>query len=814
MLNICMLKRKLQLTSIGCLSVIASGFGTSVLAQEESTSPTLEEIVVTAQRREENLQSSPVSVVAVNADRIAELGIADPQGLANFIPNVSMGDGTGRGAGGTSIAIRGVSEARVSPVLDPAVGIYIDDVYYGRPQTAFLKLLDVERVEVLRGPQGTLFGKNSTGGAVRYITQKPRTDETRGYMKATLGEFDRFDIKGAINLPVSENLAVRFSAASLSQDGYVNQLAGGPALGNENTEFGSAQLRWLPTDRLDIHFGIDYTSRETDDGATKLIDYFGFNNSPDVGGAAASGNWNQRWGGTPLEYNPDIPASLYLVGGEGRQSLNDTESTGLVLNLAYEINDAVTLKAITGYRTVEEFTLRDPNDQANAHIFFDDIVEEGTDFFSQELQLSGTALSDRLNWVAGVYYSKDEPYRIELEDRYGRNSEANGVLIRNDTAEQETKSTGVYAQGTYDITDQLALTLGVRYTEDDKTFRLSQVSLWDAELEALGNQFGVGPFEVPGNVGCDPRITGSCVSQPQVSGGDTFSSTTPRIAVEYQWSDDLMTYASASKGFKAGGTNDSVADIDTPFEPEELWSYEIGLRSEFLDNRARVNLTFFSMDYEDKQITVAPSVDNASICVNRCTANAGDATIDGWELEALFAATDALTLHANIGGLDAEWDRIISGAGVTKTTEFARAPELSYNIGGRYTFEFGGDKTVVASLDYSYKDDQESSPQDSTTITIPEYDLLTARLKLIAQEGKWEASIFCSNCADEEYITGGAAWAGTTANTPFDYKPLSHSAFAGNGGSVANVNGVAPPGISLVNVGAPRMWGVDFKYSF
>lgn len=799
------------LASIGAAGVVAQE---KPEVQEEPT-VALEKIMVTAQRREENLQSSPVSVFAVGASRIAELGVSDPQTLADFVPNVSMGDGTGRGSAGSQFTIRGIGEARISPVLDPAIGIYIDDVYYGRPQTSFLKLLDVDRVEVLRGPQGTLFGKNSTGGAIRYVTQKPRFDDILGYVKTTFGNYNRLDVKGAVNLPLADDFAVRMSAASLSRDGYVKRLADGEMLGNENTSYGSLQFRWTPAnDKLDIHLGLDYTKREADDGATKLIDYFGYNGAPDIGGGAATGNWNRFWGNTPLAYAPEIPSSLYEVAGTGRPSVNNAESKGASLNISYLMSNGMTFKAITGYRSVSEYSVRDPDDQAHAYAYFDDIAEEGTDFFSQELQLSGTSFDKRLNWVTGVFYSKDKPFRIELEDRNGAATGSYGALIENDSAHQLTKSFGIYAQGTYDLTEALALTLGIRYTRDDKTYTLSQVTNWDYNLAQYAEQLGAGTLVPRSTAGCDPRPSGSCVSQVPVSGGDTFSSTTPRFALEYQWNDDIMTYVSASKGFKAGGTNDTVADINVSFEPEELWSYEAGIRSEFLDNRVRFNFTYFDMDYKGKQITVSPSQEYELACVHRCTTNAGDASIKGWEFEGLFAATQNLTLHANVGQLDAAWTRVVPGAGVSLDSPFARAPELSYNLGGRYNFELDNGMAVVASLDYAYKDDQESSPQDATTLTIPEYSLLNLRLKLVSSSGDWSISLFCSNCANEEYITGGAAWAGATDNTPFDYRSLGHESFVANGGTVANPNLVAPPSISLVNVGAPRMIGVDFKYDF
>jgi len=790
---------------------------TPTLAQE------LEEVVVTAQRREQNLQETAVSITAFTADRLNDLGISDPQMLADYVPNLSMGDGTGRGSGGTQISIRGVNEARISPVLDPAVGIYIDDVYYGRPQTAFLKLLDVERIEVLRGPQGTLFGKNSTGGAVRYITNRPDFDGTSGYIDATVGDYNRMDLKGAINLTLSDTTAVRFSAASMSRDGYVKRLSDGIGLGDEDTQFVSGKLRYIPTDRLVVHLGFDYTQRSTDDGPTKLIDYHNYNTTTDTTaggplavspGSNAVASWNAQWGGSVMEYNPIIPANLYQVGGEGLLGINESESLGLRMSIQYEINDSVTLRSITGYRSVDENTTFDRGDQAGRVSFFNDTVKEGVDFWSQEFQLTGLSFDDRLTWVGGTYYSVEEPFRIELEDRDGRlGPGSRGALMANDTAHQETKSFGVFAQGTYAISEQLGLTLGVRHTRDDKNYTVSQVLVWDFELDNLADQLGLTDLAPvlagPGSVRCDPSITGSCVSNAGVSGGDTFSSTTPRFALEYQWSDDVMTYAAASKGFKSGGTNDSVADINTPFAPEELWSYEVGLRSDFFDNRARLNVTYFTMDYEDKQITVTAD----PICTRRCTTNVGDAEISGWEIEGIGFLSENFSVNFGIGLLDAKWKDIANPtAGVTLDSWFSRAPDVNGSFGARYETDLASGGGLAVSLDYAFSDDQRSSPQDSTSIEIPSYGLLNGRLTYTSQDQTWDLSVFCTNCADEKYITGGAAWSGATDNTHpmFNYKP---STFYGFVNGTINLN-TAPPGITIVNVGLPRMVGATFRYHF
>ena len=212
------MKIKLLKVAIATAVGINAMHGAQVFAQTTA----LEEIIITSQRRAEDLQSVPVSVSTFSTETLNRLGVTDPQSMADFVPNLSIGDGTGRSNMGAQFSIRGVNEGRISPVLDPAIGIYIDDVYYGRPQTGFLRLLDVERVEVLRGPQGTLFGKNSTGGAIRYLTKRPDVNgEVDGYLKLGAGEYNRANVSAAVNVPINDEFAARLAVAHMSQDGYL-----------------------------------------------------------------------------------------------------------------------------------------------------------------------------------------------------------------------------------------------------------------------------------------------------------------------------------------------------------------------------------------------------------------------------------------------------------------------------------------------------------------------------------------------------------------------------------------------------------------
>lgn len=790
-----------------------------VLAQEGSSG--LEEITVTAQRREQNIQDTPVSITAFTPERLDELGISNPIAMMDFVPNAIVSSGTGRGGESAQFSIRGVNEARISPVLDPGVAIYVDDVYYGRPQVGFLQFVDTERVEILRGPQGTLFGKNSTGGAVRYITKKPDLDGNNGYVDMTIGDYERIDIKGAFNAVLSDTTALRVSAASFERDGYVKRLADGINLGNQDARAAQIQLRHQPSDRLTVDFRADYSQTTDNNGAVKLIDYYNFNTDQDLpnpGGppnpaspsSSAIAAWNFQWGGTAMEYAPDIPTSLYEVAGTGLVPWTDNESTGVTLDINWDFGDKTSLRSITGYRDMDSAFFRDADDAAHATTFFDDHADWFLDFWSQEFQLSGLAFEDRLTWVAGLYYSNEENGFNEVADRDGRSTARYGALLLNDSALQETKSLGIFAQGTFEFNDAFALTLGLRYSEDDKNYTVSQVAMWNSQLDQLADDLGLADLVPPTYEGgtCDPSVQASCVSNAGVSGGDTFDAVTPRVALEWRLSDDVMMYGSYSGGFKAGGTNDSVRDVDTPFQEETLDSYEIGIRSTFADGRVRANLTAFTMDYQDKQITVTTS----PICNNRCTANAGDGEITGWEFDGMAAITDNLIWSLAVGTLDAKWDDITNpSAGVTYASPFSAAPELTWNTGLRLTSDLSNGSAIVTSLDYAYTDEHASSPQDSTTLYIPEYDLFNFRVRWISPDGDYEVSVFCSNCADEEYVRAGNGWAGGTWNTFFPYKEDNTPPYTAN---TQDPLRNAAPGITIVHVGAPRMFGMQFRYNF
>ena len=578
---------------------------------------TLEEITVTAQRRAEDLQSVPVAVTSFNPEELDRLGVTDPQQMADFIPNVSIGDGTGRANVGAQFSIRGVNEARISPVLDPAVGIYIDEVYYGRPITNFLRLLDVQGVEVLRGPQGTLFGKNSTGGAIVYTTVKPDVGgEMNGYVKAGFGEFSRANLRTALNIPLSDTLAARVSYSHMERDGWVDRISDGVGLGADDTDFFSAKLRYQPNEKFTVDVGLDYTESTSNGGASKLIDYFGYNGGFDdpatpgvegditapifTSGISNIAAYNVLFPvGTPENYAPTIPRDLYQIAGTGPIGGTDAQSTGFSMAISYEISDTLTFRSITGYRDMETLENRESDESSFAESFFDSKTLDNSDFWSQEIQLTGLAFDGRLNYVVGAYISEEEPTLRQLANRDYRAGNKFGTLESLGTRAQLTESSGIFAQADWMLSDSLTLTLGVRSVEDKKSFSTFNRGVFDNALDQrLFEIWAIdpnGPDDNSNYPDIDPRpgrnvlypngdgatfggctAANPCFLSPAnsivgseaaatVSGSDTFTTVTPRVALEWQAKDNMMFYASATKGFKAGGTNDTVADIDTPF---------------------------------------------------------------------------------------------------------------------------------------------------------------------------------------------------------------------------------------------------------
>jgi iron complex outermembrane receptor protein len=803
-----------------------AGFGVAAHAQEEKQ-PAKEagvgEVVVTAQRYAQNLQETPLSVVAVNAEQLASAGLNSLAGFDTFVPNVSIGGTAAQGNAVAGFAIRGIGGAPSGFVTqESAVGVYIDDILFARPNGALLDLLDVERIEVLRGPQGTLFGRNTAGGAVRYVTKKPSQD-IEGSVRVTGGSYNRRDIAGVLNIPFGDTFAARLSFANNDRDGYIKRIVDGDSVGAQHAKTLRLQLRARPSDRLDINFAVD-SIRTNDNGAPTVIGEYSVT---DLYPAALYGA--QAVGGPPVNIaNANsmralAPASVsrsnycgqglvltaaaplssitacaqsdldyyysktgaYSVYG-GTPDVNTFDSTGLSLTIGYSLTDNITFNSLTGYRTSDQFQFQDWDRTPIPLVQLREAID--IKYLTQEFQLIGSSMDGRLHWQTGVFYYDDQT--DDVRHRYdppgGANSPLQGTIGDGqlELKQIDTTSLAAYGQATLNFTDQFSATLGARWTRDEKNY----TSLRD------------GRGRVP--VGTPPVLTP--ISWTVSSEWENMS---PRIGLEYRWTPDIMTYVSAAQGFKGGGFNDTLQSTCSTspfpncglseFTEENLVTYEAGWRSDLFNNRLRFNATYFQTKYEGQQIQL---IDSGPPPL-QYTIN-GDSTVKGAEVELQAAATDHLLIRASLGYVDASYDDVLKGlsgrAAITPDTPFFRSPELSYTIGVNYVQPLANSGEVKFDLNYGYKDTQASSPNPTNMVILPSYGLLNGRIEYASPKG-WSLAIIGTNLTDEYYLTNGFDPAGpATKPTP------------GLPGGVHD----AVFGFEMLDVGRPREFAVQLGYKF
>lgn len=481
-------RKAVLLTSVvGCLA------WAPLAAAQTADGATIEEVVITAQRRTENLQQTPVAVTALSPEVLEQRNIQTTQDLMRVTPSLQVSTETaGRGGGSATFFLRGMGQEQSVRGTEPAVGIYVDDFYYPSLQGANFSIIDVDSVEVLRGPQGTLFGRNTIGGAIRYTSSRP-SFTTSGRVQGTLGSYDRHDATGMLNLALSENAAVRVTAGALRTDGFVKQQGGGKDAGGTATDLVRVQARFAPTKDLDIELSAQH-SRSKIDGFTYSL--------PEV----------------PLPIFPGFNARStcdYCQPMGGFREFALTKYNNATATVEWDVTEAIKLKSLSSWQEIKSSAASDL-DSSPLPIFDIPINSSLTTAYSQEFQLNGKALDDRFNWVSGVYFYK----QLQKPD-FGRT-----VIFTRASAPTEdyrhTKSQAAFIDGTFQVTDMVRILGGIRYSEDDK----------DAVLYST---------------------TGATLA----TFSDKFKSTTGRVGVQVQWQPTVMTYATISKGFRGGGVNNS-----------------------------------------------------------------------------------------------------------------------------------------------------------------------------------------------------------------------------------------------------------------
>ena len=712
----------------------------------------LEEIVVTARRTEETLQRVPISMSAISAQDLADRSLESLADVGQSVPNLLFGERGASGRGSAVVYIRGVGQADVRPTYDPAVGVYIDGVFLGRMQGNDLDTMDVERVEVLRGPQGTLFGKNTSGGAVNIVTRQPDLTEYQGKLQLTAGSRNRFDALGSVNFPlVADKAALLIAASRRTQDGYGTR-ADGQDMANTDRTSGRLALRLQLTDAFSALLAADALTYDETNSMFKLVATFP---APPVALI------NRL---TPVPYDDRWLSQGDFFNSAGGPNSSRGDLYGTALTLRYDLG-ATELKSISSYR--DNVVHSDQDADLSPVTILDEYDESRQHQFSQELQASGTSLGDRLSWVLGLYYFDESVHnKVDfaivpaLQPFIGNRSFSNDLRVRNE-------SYAAFGQGNYGLTEQLRVTTGLRYTHDRK------------EVDRRNLTY---PSGIP--------------NQPQAVRSATSDDVSTRVGLDYQWTPELMTYVSAAKGYKAGGFNgraSSVTDFNE-YDPETVWTYELGLRSDFLDRRVRFNATAFYSDYSDLQLQISGSttVNGAPAPFNVVT-NVPKARIVGGEVELRVIPARGLELSAEAGFTDASYTELPTDAQflasqlIDEDSEFVYTPRTSVTLAAEYTAALSDRFELSARVDYAHKSTIDYDVANSPLLRQKPYGLLNARITLLHASNGLSLAVFGTNLTDERYFVGGF----DDADTP-------------NPGL----------GFAFRNMAAPREYGVSAQWQF
>ena len=661
------MKKKILCTALA-LATVPIGVAMSPLALAQQL--VLEEIVVTARKRKEDLQDVGLSVSAMSATEIDRTFARDIRDLAFISPNLIIDD-TSQGPGGNAaMYIRGIGVADVEKNFEPAVGVTIDGLFIGANSGAIMRSIDLASLEVLRGPQGTLFGRNTIGGTINIDRTRP-TGELGGKVRAGYGDYDTYWLDGVVNFGITDDLAVKLSAAKNDQqEGYFQNISTGDDDGMIDYQSWGINLLWNASETLEFEY--TYQDEQTEQDTPPLVNMA----QPDTlfcgsfGLCAQSVNTpssGDRYKTTTLKFEPTT-ASLSPAPTGIVTSLTDTlipndddatfDAETHILEARWEISDSLTLNYIYGTFETQETVVT--NFTAEAPMLF------GTDRpaeYEQESHELRFTYDDggALKFVAGAYFWESE-YDIRLRSWITFAVEGVVLDIPQNT-HQETDSTALFFEGDYALNDSWTLTLGGRYTEDEK---LSEQS---ANLNSNADE--------------------------------EWSEFTPKVGVRYRVNDDAMIYATYAKGYRSGGFNgrvDSVPSATIPYNPETVDNYELGFKTEWMGQRLRFNGAIFYMDYQDKQEEIGLASDGAT--GQRISVfNAADATMQGIELELQALITDNLSVRANLGYLDSEYDEftfdngfeIVDNSGL----EFRRAPDFTGYVDATYEWQMGNGQAWV-----------------------------------------------------------------------------------------------------------------------
>ncbi len=673
--------------------------GTSMLvlpAFTQTAAAAVTEMVVSAERRDASIQTVPIAVTAFSADDIENLQIINVTDIGATVPNMVSRNSSGQ-ATNVTIFMRGQGQNESTmPTAESAVGIYIDDVYQARTNGSNIELLDIERIEVLRAPQGTLYGRNTIAGALKFVTRKPG-DETRVAASLGYGTREHIQAKLSASGPVVEGkLALGAAVVYSDQEGYYDRYSGTTKvesdIGDRQYAGIRADLNYYGSENFEFNAHIAYTEDDTDASyVTPLADFVLM----------------------PAANNAPLSGDFYGTQTTDQQHA-DVEQLTASINMTWKF-DGFDLKSITGYRDVEQDSYIDISGSNGWYI---DSLVEGTQI-TQEIQLIGS--TENVDWILGAFYLNED------NDTDSLNILAGGLINSRQIYTTETQSYAVFGQATYNVNDQLGLTAGLRWTQDEKEFS--------------GGTGGFPPWGEDYGIMLDD-------SWDQVQG---------KLGIDYQVDDDTLLYFSVSQGFMAGGYQARavrVADVNTPYDEATVISYEAGIKTELADNRIRLNANYFYADYEDIQENALNPMSSGTIRFN-----VGDAIVQGLEAEMQASPTDNLNIFANLAITDSEYRNLRDEAlavGMTPGHDVAGTPDAMGGIGFDYTVNLANEGSIVMGGDYRYqKSHWPGTKQNAPGTKVEELNLVNGFIRYEMPGGNFDVGVYVRNLNDDEHIYTG-----------------------------------------------------------
>ncbi|AOR80493.1 TonB-dependent receptor [Novosphingobium resinovorum] len=723
--------------------------------QQQAAPATDNDIIVTARRVEERLQDVPIAISAVSGAALEQQGVRQITDLSATVPNLSI-VGANADAQTLLVTIRGQNAANSILTTDNSVGMYIDGVNVPRTYGLRAGLVDIARVEVLRGPQGTLYGRNTTGGAISFITKDP-DDKLGASIQATGGNYNLWGLTGILNVPITDGVGARFVAVRSQHDGYGKSANTGDDLMSDDSTYLRAKIKADTGGPLTAAATVDYQKNNAGGLISKLTgitdaatspairevaaEVYG-TTSPTADQLAAARNILQSYvKRAPFHDSYSYGSSIFAknAGGVDWSPASTSKTWSASLDLKFDLSDDLAIRSISGYRNVEKFTTTDFD--GTPFIINSAQLETKDDFYSQELQVLGG--DSQFNYVGGLFYSYEDGTEVQQSNSTYYISRSRTVFDGDVTS----KSYAAFGQANWKFAPGFSLTLGGRYTK---------------EVRELVNRNRV--VNAAGTITYVPPALNDD-GTPGRKYEESYKKFTWLASLDYKISDDVMVYAKSARGFRGGGQQQRATSLAaaTSFDPEVITEYELGLKSELLDRRLTLNLAGFYDNYTDVQrvlFIVTPY--GAATALT----NASKARILGFEGEATFKVTPEFTLRASIGTFDAKYKGYVDDNGVDHSDEDWPAPTTNYQLGANYVLPTGvGDLTLDANWSWQSAFNTYPSAVKTDQVTQKAYGLLNGRIALALDDWNADISIFGRNILGKKYYNAGVSLEGLGFNT-------------------------------------------------